>query len=225
MTGFPQATLKFLKGLAAHNDKAWFEAHRADYDQYYIGVAREFVEAIGPALSKVAPDVRYDPRVNGSISRINRDIRFSKDKRPYKDHLDLWFWHGERRGWNLPGFYLRIAAERVWLGGGMHGFEKDQLERYRDAVTFGTGAEALRAAVAKVQKAGPYEIGGASRKTVPKGYDASGPGADFLLHEGLYAGLELPGEAALEPDFDKIVLKHFKATWPLSQWLIAEVGG
>ena len=59
---------------------------------------------------------RLSSPVNGSISRINRDIRFSKDKRPYKEHLDLWFWHGDRRSWDLPGFWFSLTPQRVMLG-------------------------------------------------------------------------------------------------------------
>lgn len=60
--------------------------------------------------------------MNGSIMGINRDIRFSKDKSPYKDHLDLWFWTGDRKGWDTSGFFFRLTPDRLVLGEGMHGF-------------------------------------------------------------------------------------------------------
>ncbi|MEM6991152.1 MAG: DUF2461 family protein, partial [Myxococcota bacterium] len=88
--GFPKQTLTFLKGLGANNDKAWFTAHRADYDNYFMEPAKHFVVALGERLAKSSPGIHAEPKVNGSIFRINRDVRFSKDKRPYKDHLDLW---------------------------------------------------------------------------------------------------------------------------------------
>ena len=69
-----------------------------------------------------------------SIFRINRDVRFSRDKRPYRNHLDLWFWHGAHRGSASPGFFFRMYSDRLILGAGMHQFEKPQLEAYRRAV-------------------------------------------------------------------------------------------
>src|SRR5262249_21978378 len=92
--GFQYELLEFLAGLRAHNDRTWFQAHREEYESLLLEPARDFVEAMGEELARFAPDVNADPRVGGSIFRIARDTRFSKDKRPYKDHLDLWFWQG-----------------------------------------------------------------------------------------------------------------------------------
>ena len=79
--------------------------------------------------------------------------------------------------------------------------------------------------MAKVEKAGPYTVGGASRKTVPRGYDANHKRANYLLHEGLYAGLELPFSASAKPGFADVAEGHFKATWPIGKWLLDEVVG
>jgi uncharacterized protein (TIGR02453 family) len=95
--GFPPATLRFLGDLAENNTKAWFDEHRADYESNWVAPAKAFVSAAGEALTDLAPRIEAQPRVNGSIFRVNRDTRFSKDKSPYKDHLDFWFWEGERR--------------------------------------------------------------------------------------------------------------------------------
>src|ERR1051325_10940839 len=97
-TGFPDLTFRFLRGIAEHNDKPRFDAHRADYEAGYLAPAMSFVAALGPKLRKLAPDVQFEPRINASIARVNRDIRFARDKSPYKTHLDLWFWHGSERG-------------------------------------------------------------------------------------------------------------------------------
>ncbi len=166
---FPPVTLSFLKGITAHNDKAWFDAHRADYEAGYVDSGRQFVEAVGERLKAISPAVQFSPKINGSIMRINRDIRFSKDKSPYKTHLDLWFWHGERKGWTAPGFYLRITPEIIYLGTGMHGFDKPWLSAFRDAVVDEAQGKRLAETVAQVEAAGPYEVGGATRKRVPQG--------------------------------------------------------
>src|SRR4051812_14373195 len=153
---FPAETLRFLAGIAFDNSKDWFEANRDLYEAGYIEPARRFVESMGPRLKKLSPGVRYEPKVNGSIARVNRDVRFSRDKRPYKDHLDIWFWHGEKKGWDRPGFYLRLTAKTVFIGSGMHMFEGELLERFRKAVVADAAGRKLVQTVAKVKKAGPY---------------------------------------------------------------------
>ena len=112
-TGFPAETPRFLGDLAGNNNKAWFDANRAAYDEYWVAPAKQFVDAVGEALVDIAPRIEAQPRVNGSIFRVNRDIRFSKDKRPYKEHLDFWFWEGERKR-AVSGFFMRITPPPSW---------------------------------------------------------------------------------------------------------------
>jgi uncharacterized protein (TIGR02453 family) len=221
--GFPAETFAFLGGIAAHNEKEWFAANRTLYDAGYVDAARSFVEAVGPKLRKISPAVQFEPKIGASIMRVNRDIRFSRDKRPYKDHLDLWFWHGERKGWSHPGFFMRLTAESAWIGAGMHHFEGDTLTRYRDAVVDGRSGEALVAAIAKVEAAGDYVVGGMPRKQVPRGYDKNSPRAGFLLWESLPAMAQLSVDQARAADFGEKALAHFSATWPIAEWLLDEV--
>ena len=223
--GFPQQTFEFLKGISAHNQKAWFDAHRDLYDAGYIAPARAFVEALGPDLRKVSPGIKFEPKVNGSLQRINRDIRFSKDKRPYKEHLNLWFWHGDNKGWDTPGFWFSLGQAEVHFGVGMHSFDKDQLESFRQSVIHPRSGKALLAAIAKVQKSGGYTIGGKTRKLMPRGFEADADRAEYLLHEGLHTSLSLPAETAANADFTKLAAGHFKKMWPVGEWLLAEVAG
>jgi uncharacterized protein (TIGR02453 family) len=222
-SGFPDGTLRFLRGLERNNSKAWFDAHRADYETFYVGGAKSFVEAIGPRLKKVSKGVCYEPRVNGSLFRINRDVRFSKDKSPYKAHLDLWFWEGDRRGWESPGFFFRLAPTRLTLGAGMHRFSKEQLDSYRSAVVDERAGKALAKLADRLRAVG-YEIGAATRKTVPRGFDAAHPRAALLLHEGLHATWEgaVPPSIAT-PKFVDECVKHFRTTAPVSSWLTEHV--
>ena len=221
--GFPTDTLSFLDGIAAHNDKAWFDAHRDLYEAGYVAPARALVEALGPELRKVSPTVQFAPRVNGSLQRINRDVRFSKDKRPYKEHLNLWFWHGERKGWDTPGFWFSLGREGLHLGVGMHSLGKDQLDSFRQSVIHPRSGKALLAAIAKVKRAGDYEIGGKTRKLMPRGFTTDADRAEYLLYEGLYTSVHLPAAAAAQPDFLDVVVKHYAACWPVGQWLLDEV--
>lgn len=222
MTSFPNETFEFLRGIHEHNRKEWFEDNRPLYEAGYVEPAKAFVAELGPKLREISPQVLFEPKVNGSIARINRDIRFSKDKRPYKDHLDLWFWHGDRRGWDTPGFWFRLTPQKVYLGVGMHGLEKDMLERFRQSIIHPRSGKALLAAVAEVKAKG-YDVGEKTRKLAPRGYETDPERAEFLLYEGLTAGTEMPPEAAQKADFAGQVLKHYANTWPIGTWLLAEV--
>ena len=221
--GFPKETKAFLKGIAAHNEKSWFEAHRPLYESGYVEPAKAFVADIGPKLRKFAPDTRFEPRVNGSIGRINRDIRFSKDKRPYKSHLDIFFWQGEKKSWDIPGFWFSLGVDKVYMGSGIYMFDKQMLASFREAVVHPRSGKALVTAVAGIRKKGGYSFGEKTRKLLPRGYEAPADRAEYLLYEGLHSGIELPAEAATQPDFVEVCLRHFKATWPISQWILAEL--
>ena len=223
--GFPEGTIAFLGAITVNNSRDWFEAHRADYDQYYLEPALAFVEALGPRLRQISKTVRYEARINGSLFRIQRDIRFSKDKTPYKNHLDLWFWEGERRGWDTPGFFFRMTPDQLILGAGMHRLEKSSLDTYRQAIMDHEKGSALVAVLEEVRHsdlpADLYEIRGATRKSVPPGYDASHERAGLLLHEGITAHLEIPIPSEVHsPDFVDYCARHFRAMWPVNRWLL-----
>ncbi|UJW86778.1 DUF2461 domain-containing protein [Devosia sp. SL43] len=221
---FPPETLTFLRGIAEHNDKAWFEDNRRLYEAGYVQPGIAFVEAVGPQLRAISADVQFVAKVNGSVSRINRDIRFSKDKRPYKNHLGLWFWHGDKKSWNAPGFYFHVSAEEVFIAVGKYGFDKDALETFRSSIVLNRSGNALVDAVAKVRAVGDYQIGEKTRKLMPRGFEAPADRAEYLLYEGLTASIRLPASDALEAGFSDRCVAHFAAEWPVGQWLMTELG-
>src|SRR5215831_16734386 len=223
-TGFPSGTQRFLRGLAAHNEKTWFDEHRDEYERYYLEPAVAFVTVIGPKLRKIAPAIQFEPRVNGSVMRINRDVRFAKDKSPYKTHLDMWFWQGKQKGWDMPGYFLRIESTKVTVGAGMHHFMGTHPDAFRRAVLDDKQGRALAAAVKKVRGAG-YEVFGATRKTVPRGLPADHPRAEFLKHDGLWSGVTSvsPNELSSAAFVDYCV-RHYKALTPLNSWLGDAIG-
>ena len=218
-SGFPPATLDFLAGIAANNEKAWFEAHRADYDAHWVGPAKAFVEAAGARLGDLAP-VAAEPRVNGSIFRINRDIRFSADRRPYKDHLDFWFWEGERKT-AVSGFFLRVSPNAVGIGVGAHGFDEDRLRAFRAAVVDPKSAAALGTAVAEVEGAG-WAVRGERYKQVPRGFTADGETQErFLRHAALWCGEDEPHPRSLHSKrFVSYCMNRWEKLVPLHRWLV-----
>jgi uncharacterized protein (TIGR02453 family) len=188
-SGFPNETLQFLKNLTANNNRDWFKAHEEDYHTSVLEPAQAFVITLGERLKTISKAISYDPQTNGSgsLMRIYRDIRFSKDKSPYHTHLRITFWEGSSKKTENPGYFFAMDANEGILYSGMHLFSKELLETYRQAVLDPTLGKELEAAVDAVQGAGKYVIGGDTYKRVPSGYPAENPRARFLLHTGLHA--------------------------------------
>jgi len=224
--GFPPDTVAFLSDLRRNNDKRWFDANRDRYEAAYVAPAKAFVEAAAPGLAAVVPGIRAEARVLGSIFRINRDTRFSSDKRPYKDHLDLWFWEGDRKAAS-SGLFLRVSPDGVTVGAGAHGFPRDQLARYREAVCGPSSGPELIAAVTRMERDG-HEVGGETYARTPRGFDAGdagGPAERLLRHSALFVHDDLPAEAAIEADLLGDLLRRWKAFAPLHRWLVTHVRG
>src|SRR5690242_1174900 len=105
-SGFSKSTIRFLADLARHNDREWFLTHREECEGSVIEPAKAFVMALGSRLRELDPKIQAIPRVRGSIKAMERRPRFRKRAMPpYKANLDLWFWVGQRRGWDTSGFF------------------------------------------------------------------------------------------------------------------------
>ncbi len=216
---FPE-TLTFLTELAANNNKSWFESHRKDYDVYVMEPSRAFVIAIGERLRELAPKVMADPRVNKSIFRIYRDVRFSKDKTPYKTNLALWFPVGQGGAkFDHPGYYFHLEADNLMLGAGIHRFSKPLLKTYRDAVINPElGPSLVKAIISVTDK--KYTVGEETYKRVPRGYDPDHKLAEFLRYGGLTTGLDLgiPPELHTRQIVD-YCFERFQDMAPIVDWL------
>ena len=217
--GFSTQLVNFFKDLSDNNTKQWFEANRERYEDHVLQPAREFVAAMGEKLEKIAPDVKAVPKINQSLFKIHRDIRFSKDKRPYKTHLGIWFWEGRRKRMECSGFYFHVEEDRLLLAAGVHCFTPEMLVLYRNAVIDKSHSGQLEKAVKNVSGKG-YSIGGKHYKRFPRGFDPTHRNAEFLLHNGLYAMLE---EKIPELFFSAAIVDHgfsqFKNMLPLHRWL------
>jgi len=220
-TGFGKETVRFLAALSANNKPEWFNAHRADYEAHYIEPAKDFIVAIAAPLRELAPAIQAEPKVNGSIFRINRDIRFSRDKTPYKDHLDLWFWEGDRKR-AASGFFFRLTKDRLILGVGAHGFDAERLARYREALADNKKGAALAKIAAELDRVG-NPARGEHYKTVPKPFGDANPQIQHLAKfNALYAMHELKHPAELgRPEFVNFCVEKWKPLAPLHRWLVA----
>ena len=135
---FTPAALRFLRQLAAHNDKQWFEAHRAQYEEEIREPMRELIEELDARFARFAPEIGGDPK--RSMFRINRDIRFSSDKSPYKTHAACWFHHrgasgrvGSEAAEGSAGFYFHLEPGRSSVGAGLWMPPRRQLNKLRES--------------------------------------------------------------------------------------------
>jgi uncharacterized protein (TIGR02453 family) len=220
---FAPQTQTFLRELSAHNDRAWFDDHRAEYQAAYVEAAKAFVVAAAPELERIAPGVCAEPRVLGSIFRINRDTRFSRDKRPYKEYLDLWFWEGERRT-AQSGFYLRVTPELVAIGAGANHLSREGVDRYRAALCDAQGGPAVVQIVADLEAEG-WELPEPRLKRPPRDWDPVDPDAAPLLRrDGLFVARREPADLAVDA---QRLLPACVEVWtrlaPLHRWLVTNL--
>ncbi len=223
--GFRRETVAFLGGLKKHNQRDWFENHRRDYEEHVMAPARAFVVALGERLNAITPGVQADPRVNGSLFRIHRDIRFSADKTPYKTHVGILFWHGRDRMAG-GGYYVHIEPPALGLGAGVYVFPPPRLKEFRQAAVHPEhGYDLYDIRTALLGRPG-FELGGRHYKRVPAGFDAGHPNADLLLHNGLYAWHEapIPGEF-FSGQLVEYCMDRFRHTAPLFHWLVELLAG
>jgi uncharacterized protein (TIGR02453 family) len=207
--GWPKPALQFFHGLKKDNSKAYFEAHRQVYDEQ----VRQPMEAL---LAEIERDV--GPDLDVKIFRLNRDLRFSPDKRPYKEHLGAYL-----SGARGNGLYLQVSDDGLYLAIGSHEMAPDQLTRYRDAVA-GKAGEKLATIVTALARGG-YQVTEPSFKRVPAGYPADHPRGDLLRCKGLMASRNWkPGPWLQTVEAKERVRQAIKDSKPLTGWLDTQVG-
>jgi uncharacterized protein (TIGR02453 family) len=223
-THFEPEALKFLRGLAKHNDREWFEPRRAIYERALKEPMLALIDEINHAMEDFAPEhVRPPHKI---MMRIYRDIRFSKDKRPYKRHVSAWW---ARRGMEKTsggGFYLHIHPDEVLVSAGVYMPEREQLLAIRRYLS--EHHEAYRALHKKILKAkgmSMTDIDGALLTRMPKGFAKDDP-ADGLLRArnwGVHA--QLPSALAESPTLLREIVKRFRLAAPLVAMLNASLIG
>lgn len=217
---FTPDTFAYLADLAAHNDRAWFESHRDRYEAVWRAPALVFIEALAPAMAALDPPLKAEARLNGSLRRINRDVRFSKDKSPYNPILHLIFWTGGHPN-RSPGFHLVLSPDGVGCGTGIYGLSPEQLRQYRDMVVDPVEQKALFAALDTAESVS-CTLGPPDLARLPKGYEGEGRVADLLRRKSLVARTRDGGDAAQDvltgPGAQDWVMGRVEALIPLIRW-------
>jgi uncharacterized protein (TIGR02453 family) len=203
-SGISFAALDFYEDLAADNSKTFWTAHKHIYDEQVkaplLELATELEREFGPA----------------KLFRPYRDVRFAKDKTPYKDHQGVYFAETRR--------YLQISAAGMYASGGIYEMASDQVDRFRRAVADDLPGEALAQAIAGAERA-KLRIHGDVLARVPSGYPKDHPRAELLKHKSLYATREFGCPDWLQtPRAKTELVKGWRAMQPLIDWLDKHVG-
>jgi len=220
---FTQSSLRFFRHLASNNNKPWFEAHRDDYLQHVREPMRELVDDMFVRFRRFAPEIGGDPK--RSMFRINRDVRFSKDKSPYKTHAACWFHHrgatrnvGSEAGEGSGGFYFHLEpggnsmiAAGVWMP------PRPQLNRIRDSI-----AEKPDPFLAVARRL-PKRFGGIHEysllKRMPRGYDENHPAAKWIKLQSFTSGRSLTDADVTSPKLAALLAREYAALLPLVRWI------
>jgi uncharacterized protein (TIGR02453 family) len=215
---FGPELFSFLEDLRANNDRQWFAANKDRYEEHVLEPALAFIDAFAPKLKKISPHFRADARPSGgSLFRIYRDTRFSKDKSPYKTNVGIHFRHEQAKDAHAPGYYLHIGLGEVFTGGGMWHSDTAAATRIREAIV--ADPERWKRATRTGAFAKRLELGGDSLKRVPSWADADHPFADDLKRKD-FVGLARLSEAdVIAPGFLDEYARLCRAAAPLQQFL------
>jgi len=205
--------MTFLRGLARHNEREWFEARREVYERALRAPMLALVEEINASIAGFAPE--HVRPAQKTVMRIYRDIRFSKNKQPYKTHLAAWW---ARRGMEKTsggGYYLQISPKGVMISAGVYMPEREQLLKLRRWMSE-NHAEYRRLLKAAMKGRGGFEgIDADALTRMPKGFAADDPADELLRAKNWGVSVSLPAEMALEPTLAREIARLFKLATPL----------
>ncbi len=215
---FGPALAAFMEDLRSNNERIWFAANRERYEETVREPARAFIRAMAPALAAISPHFRADDRkAGGSLMRIHRDTRFSRDKTPYKTNVGIQFRHALGRDVHAPGFYVHLEPGSAFLGAGVWRPDSGALFMIRarideepDAWREVRDGEAFRTS---------FRLGGESLKTMPRGFTKDHPLAEDLRRKDFIAIHEVPLRDALGPRFPDLATARMRDAGGLVRFL------
>jgi uncharacterized protein (TIGR02453 family) len=215
--GFPSEALQFFRGLARNNNREWFLPRKPLFEEKVKEPMRQLVDALNMALHDFAPEYETDP--DKAIFRIYRDIRFSKDKKPYKEHIAASF---RRRGpaQHQGGYYLAISHKEVAVGGGVYAPDPTQLLAIRQRIAE-RHEEFRRILAAQPVRKLLGGMEGQQLSRVPRGFAADHPAADLLRFKYYILYKELPPSLVTSPRLYEAIVERFRVIVPFLQFLTA----
>lgn len=217
-TEFDPKLIKFLAQLQRNNNREWFNKNKSRYEDDVLFPALAFVEAFEPKLKKISPYFDAIPkRVGGSVMRIYRDTRFSKDKTPYKTNVGIHFRHEFGKDVHCPGFYLHIAPDECFLGAGIWHPDSDALKKIRREIDQ-EQTKWKRARDNKKFKS-TFELSGNSLKRKPRDYEEDHNFIEDLKRKDFFGLHAIDAKAISSKKFINDVASVFTAAKPLMRFV------
>lgn len=213
---FSKESLKFIADLKKHNDREWFKANKDRYEEEVRQPFLDFISDAGPQLKKISPYIVADPRpVGGSLFRIHRDVRFSKDKSPYKTHAGAHFRANAGKDVHSPGYYLHIEPSGCFIAGGMWMPDSKGLRMIRDGIA--DNPDHWR----KIRKVLDSED---RLIRPPQGFDPTHPLIEDIKLKSFTASVRLTDAQVTSPHLMKTFIEGCKTIAPLMKFLANSVG-
>lgn len=183
--GFKKEGLDFLDEIKENNTKEWFEANRHRWQEYILEPNIAYVNEMGEHLIALAPFIRAEPKAAGSLFRIYRDTRFSKDKTPIKTKIGIIFWQGSGHRMKSPCFYMQYKSNEVFLGTGIRVFKDELLNKYREYIKIERNARELHEILENL-KSNNISINEPYYKRTPAGFDKDSKYCYLAHYNGLF---------------------------------------
>lgn len=217
--GFPPDLIKFLKELAKNNNREWFHENKPRYISSVADPMSDFIMAMGDRLDKYADCFVADPRRHGgSMFRIYRDTRFSKDKRPYKEHIACHFRHSAGKDAHAPGFYMHIEPTEALIGAGVWMPPNDVLFKIRTAIVE-KDKQWEKITKSKTLKKYFSGVEGDGLKRPPRSFDPEHRFIEDLKRKSFFISRTVDPDMVLTSEFVTEVNKTYKAAAPLMEFL------
>jgi len=221
--GFTPESLSFLEELGANNNREWFKANKRRYEEQVLDVALRFIQSMQDPLAEFAPHfVAQATRVGGSLMRVYRDTRFSKNKLPYKTNIGIQFRHERAKDMHSPGYYVHVDPEQVFVGVGMWRPDSDPLRMIRERIA-AKSAE-WRRTVGDRSFRRHLHLDGESLIRPPRGFDKDHELIDDIKRKSFIAIANLDIRECLNPQFQRKVETVFKSGTPYMRFLCKAVG-
>ena len=217
--GFPGDLFRFLQDLAKNNNRDWFNANKDRYVESIVEPVQSFINAMRPRLEKISPYYIADSRRNGgSMFRIYRDTRFSKNKDPYKEKVGCQFRHEAGKDAHAAGFYVHLANDQIFFGGGVWAPPNDVLTKLRDAIVENPACW-RRITRNKSFLANFDGVRGDGLKRPPRGYDPEHSLIEDLKRKTFYVMKPGTKELAQSSTFIDEVTRTFKTASPFMKFV------
>jgi len=215
---FGDETFSFLEELAENNNREWFKENKKRYDAHLKDAGIRFIIDFGPLLNKISKHFVADPRpVGGSLFRIYRDVRFSKDKRPYKTNMGVQFRHSQGKNAHTPGFYLHLEPGHVFAGVGIWHPDSQTLGKIRDAMI--ENPSGWKRAVNNKAFRSRFELAGDTLRRAPRGYDPDHPLIEDLKRKDFVGITSLSRKEVGQRDFVQQFAETCSAGTSLAKFL------